>query len=212
MSSKQPILWAKLVAMLAFLVLLSTVYMLRGKALTLARIGFSADKAKADLDEQRVQETFAERTKRHEVAMKNYELQLEHYEKMLEFYSTDYDAYMKLVQEKGAPPQPPQMPQRPEAPPGAEYEQRMAEIKVEFRQQKFHYFRTSTALNWVAWIAALGLCGGLLYLLMFDLEGQRVFYAVTLVVSFVFMIGPVMQWLLAGIVGLLQPEYFHGLQ
>ena len=48
MSSKQPILWAKLVAMLAFLVLLSTVYMLRGEALTLARIGFSADKAKAE--------------------------------------------------------------------------------------------------------------------------------------------------------------------
>ena len=36
--------------------------------------------------------------------------------------------------------------------------------------------------------------------------------AIVLVVSFVFMIGPVMQWLLAGIVGLLQPEYFHGLQ
>src|SRR5438552_7995306 len=132
---------------------------------------------------------------------------------MLETYSKDFDAYLKLVQEtKGAPPQPPQMPQRPEAPPGAEFEQRMAEIKVEFRQQKFHYFRTATALNWVAWIAALGLCGGLLYLLMFDLEGQRVFYAVVLVVSFVFMIGPVMQWLLAGIVGLLQPEYFRGLQ
>ena len=88
----------------------------------------------------------------------------------------------------------------------------MAEIKVEFRQQKFHYFRTTTTLNWVAWIAALGLCGALLYLLMFDLEGQRVFYAVVLVLSFVFMIGPVMQWLLAGIVGLLQPQFFEGLQ
>lgn len=64
----------------------------------------------------------------------------------------------------------------------------------------------------MAWIAALGLCGALLYLLMFDLEGQRMFYVVILVLSFVFMIGPVMQWLLTGIVGLLQPEYFQGLQ
>ena len=144
--------------------------------------------------------------------MKNYELQLKHYEKMLDLYSKDYEGYLKLVQGKTAPPPPPQMPQRPEAPLPAELEQRMAELQVEFRQQKFHYFQTATTLNWVAWTAALGLCGGLLYLLMFDLEGQRVFYAVVLVVSFVFMIGPVMQWLLAGIVGLLQPEYFHGLQ
>src|SRR5438552_19175271 len=120
---------------------------------------------------------------------------------MLETYSKDFDAYLKLVQEtKGAPPQPPQMPQRPEAPPGAEVEQRLAEIKVEFRQQKFHYFRTTTTLNWVAWAAALGLCSALLYLLMFDLEGQRLFYAVVLVLSFVFMIAPLAQWLLAGIV------------
>lgn len=147
MSSQRSILSAKLVTMLSFLVLLSNMYILRGEALTLSRIGFSADKAKADLDEQRVRETFPERAKRHEVQVTNYELQLKHYEKMLDLYSTDYDAYMKLVQDKAAPPQPPQLPQRPEAPPGAEFEQRMAEIKVEFRQQKFHYFRTPTALN-----------------------------------------------------------------
>ena len=212
MSSQRSILWAKLVTMLSFLVLLSTVYMLRGEALTLGRIGFSGDKAKADLDQQRAKETYPERAKRHEVAMKNYELQLKHYEKMIDLYTKDYEGYMKLVQDKAAPPAPPQMPQRPEAPLPAELEQRMAEIKVEFRQQKSHYFQTTTTLNWVAWIAALGLCASLLYLLMFDLEGQRLLYVAVLVLSFVFMIGPALQTLLTGIVGLLQPEYFQGLQ
>ena len=53
MTSKRPIVGAKALVMLGFLVLLSTTYTLRGEALTLSRIGFSADKAKADLDEAR---------------------------------------------------------------------------------------------------------------------------------------------------------------
>jgi len=205
MNSKRPIVGAKVLTMLAFLVLLSTTYMLRGEALTLSRIGFSTDKAKADLEHQRVLETYPDQVKRYEVAMKNYELQLKHYEEMLELYGRDYKSYVAKMQDKYAPPQ---LPQRPEPSPPAELEQRMAEIQVEFRQQKFHYFQMTTTLNWVSWMASLALVGGLLYLLMFDLEGQRVFYGVVLVVSFVFLIGPAWQTLLTGIVGILQPEWF----
>ena len=205
MNSKQPIVGAKILTMLGFLVLLSTTYILRGEALTLSRIGFSADKAKADLEQQRLMDTYPERVKRHKVEMKNYELQLKHYQEMLDLYSKDYKGYVAKLEDKYTPPQ---LPQQPEPPPPAEVEQRMAEIKVEFRQQKFHYFDTTTTLNWVSWMAALALVGGLLYLLLFDLEGQRVFYVVVLVLTFVFMIGPALQTLLSGIVGILQPEWF----
>jgi hypothetical protein len=209
MNSKRPIVGAKILTMLGFLALLSTTYILRGEALTLSRIGFSADKAKADLDEKRVMDTYPERVKRHEVELKNYELQLHHYQVMLELYGKDYKSYVAKIQDKYVPPQ---APQRPEAPLPAELEQKMAEIKVEFRQQKFRYFWTTTTLNWVSWAAALALVGGLLYLLMFDVEGQRLYYVVVLVLSFVFMIGPALQMLLSGLVGILQPELFDGMR
>lgn len=209
MNSKVPIVGAKILTMLGFLVLLSTTYILRGEALTLSRIGFSADKAKADLEHKRVVETYPERVERHEVAMKNYELQLKHYQEMLDLYHKDYKGYVARIQDKYTPPQ---LPQRPEAPLPVDVEQKMAEIKVEFRQQRFHYFRTTTTLNWVSWMSALALVGGLLYLLLFDLDGQRLFYVIVLILSFVFMIGPALQTLLTGIVGILQPEFFQGLQ
>lgn len=206
MTSTRAILWAKATTIVGFLVLLSTTYILRGEALTLSRIGFSADKAAADLEQRRAQETYPERVKRHQVEIKNHQLQLKHYEEMLDLYHRDYTSYAKRLKDDY---EPPQLPEPPEAPPPAEFERRLAEIKVEFHQQRFHYFRMTTTLNWVAWISALAVVGGLLCLLMFDLNGQRVYYVVMLVLTFVFMIGPAMQSLLSGIVGLLQPDAFR---
>ena len=59
-------------------------------------------------------------------------------------------------------------------------------------------------MNWIAWLAALLLVGSLLYLLMFDTEGKRIFYVVLLLLSFVFMIGPSFHSIMSAIVGFLR--------
>ncbi|MDA7681854.1 hypothetical protein N8603_05655 [Verrucomicrobiales bacterium] len=80
----------------------------------------------------------------------------------------------------------------------------MRKIGIEFRDQQFKYFSSTSKLNWVSCLAALSLVGGLLYLLMFDLEGKRIFYLVLIVLSFVFMIGPSFHSLMSALAGFLQ--------
>ncbi len=63
----------------------------------------------------------------------------------------------------------------------------------------------TSRLNWVAWIAATALVGGLLYLIMFDPAGGRIIYFALLVMSFVFMIGPAFHSIISAIVGFLEP-------
>ena len=55
----------------------------------------------------------------------------------------------------------------------------------------------------IACLAALSLVGGLLYLLMFDLNSNRLFYFMILVLSFMFLIGPSLQSVMSAIVGLM---------
>jgi|TARA_B110001454_G_C12413987_1_gene306441 hypothetical protein len=63
-----------------------------------------------------------------------------------------------------------------------------------------------------ACIAALSLVGGLLYLLMFDVEGKRIFYIIILVLSFVFMTGPSCHSIMSAVAGFLQaPHDMHGM-
>jgi hypothetical protein len=59
-------------------------------------------------------------------------------------------------------------------------------------------------LTWVACIGALALVGGLLYLLMFDVDGRRLYYVIVLLISFVFLIGPSFHTILSTIVGFLE--------
>ena len=48
------------------------------------------------------------------------------------------------------------------------------------------------------------LVGGLVYLLMFDANGQRWHYLVALTISFVFLIGPAFDSIITGIIGFLE--------
>ena len=93
------------------------------------------------------------------------------------------------------------MRQRPRSP---EVRDQLAKINAEFRAQQFRYFDRTSSLNWVACAAALSLVGGLLYLLMFDNGGRRVFYFVILLLSFVFMIGPSLHSMMSALVGFLR--------
>jgi len=193
---------AKYVSLIAFLVLLYTTYFLRSEVLDLSRIRFSAENVRSDERIEEMKTTHPLRLEEHKAAMSNYDVQMKHYKKMLRLYREDYDAYVKRLKDHYAPPALPTKPRMPRSP---EVSEKLARIDVAFRRRQFAYFDRAVRLNWVACIAALALVGGLLYLLMFDTEGKRIFYIVILVLSFVFMIGPSFHSILSLIMSLMRP-------
>ena len=197
---------AKLVAIASFLVLLSTTYYLRTEVLELNKIRFSADETRAEYEMEQLEQEHPQEVERYKVETKNYELQMKHYEDMLALYESDYTEYTRRLKDEY---EPPQLPYRPSPPRPPEYTRKLSEINARFRAQKHHYFEVTSSLNWVAWIAAVGLVGGLLWLIMFDAAGSRLIYLLALVMSFVFMIGPSFHSILSAIVGFLQapPTY-----
>jgi len=201
MSGGKPILVAKLMAVVGFLALVVCTYYLRSEVLALSHIRFSADEIRAKNELKRQRDSYPDRVKQHEAAMKQYELQTEHYRKMLDLYEHDYEEYVKRTKDKYHPPSFPVSPSKPNSPEVAE---ELFKINTDFRIRKNQYFATSTRLNWFACGAALMLVGGLLYLLMFDREGQRWYYLVALVISFVFLIGPAFHSIMTGLIGLLE--------
>ncbi len=163
--------------------------------------------------------TLAKNQTRYEVAQKNYELQEKHYRKMLEMYLNDYDAYVTAIWDKYSPPRlpdepsmpklpkepaPPQMPVKPQPPRSPEYTKQLSEIDAEFRARKHHYFAVTSVMNWLAMAGAMCLVGGLLYLILFDTATGRLMYFLTLVLSFVFLIGPSFHSIMSAIVGFLE--------
>ncbi|MBT7065555.1 MAG: hypothetical protein HN919_04585 [Verrucomicrobia bacterium] len=195
---------AKYISIGAFLVLLFATYYLRSQVLELNTIRFSSENIRADENIKDLKESYPLRTAQHEMQMKQYDIQMDHYKSMLELFNTDYDEYVKRKKDHFAPPQLPRKPQKPRSP---ELSDKLAGINAEFRGQQFHYFDMTSMLNWVACAAALALVGGLLYLLMFDVEGQRLFYLAVLILSFVFMIGPSFHSIMSAIVGFLRPPH-----
>jgi len=192
---------AKVIAITGFLVLLTTTYYLRTEVLTLNKIRFSADETRAEYEIEELEKNYPDEVERHKVALKNFDLQMKHYQEMLELYQTDYDAYVQRIKDEYVPPQ---LPHRPSPPRPPEYTKKLVEINAQFRARKHHYFKVTSGMNWVAWLAAIGLAGGLLYLIMFDAGGPRLIYFITLVLSFVFMIGPSFHSIISAIVGFLE--------
>ena len=58
-------------------------------------------------------------------------------------------------------------------------------------------------------VQPVGLVGGLLCLILFDTANGRLIYFVTLVLSFVFLIGPSFHSIMSAIVGFLQAPGVH---
>ncbi len=133
--------------------------------------------------------------------MQQYELQQEHYEEMLALYRTDYDAYVQRLKDEYRPPNLPNQPGKPRSP---ELSDQLAQMNAEFRAQQYHYFDSTSRMNWISCASALALVGGLLWLIMFDQGSQRLPYLVVLVLSFVFMIGPSFHSIMSAIVGFLR--------
>ena len=199
--NSKPIIVAKFMALLGFLALVICTYYLRSEVLALSHIKFSADEVRAANELKQLRESYPDRVKQHEAAIKHYELQTEHYRKMLDMYQNDYDEYVKRIEDKYDPPPLPDAPMKPDPPDVAE---KLYELNTDFRTRKNQYFATSSRLNWLACAAALMLVGGLVYLLMFDANGQRWHYLVALVISFVFLIGPAFHSIITGIIGFLE--------
>lgn len=195
---------AKFTSIGAFLVLLFATYYLRSQVLELNTIRFSSENVRADERIKDMKESYPLRTSEHKMQMTQYDIQMKHYKSMLELFNTNYDEYVKRKKDHFSPPRLPHKPQKPKSP---ELSDKLAGINAEFRGQQYHYFHMTSKLNWVACAAALALVGGLLYLLMFDLEGKRIFYLVVLVLSFVFMIGPSFHSIMSAVVGFLRPPH-----
>ncbi|OHB72068.1 MAG: hypothetical protein A2V70_20850 [Planctomycetes bacterium RBG_13_63_9] len=192
---------AKVISIAGFLVLLCSTYYLRSEVLTLNKIRFSADQTRSEYELQQLKEDYPHEKERYAVAQKNYQLQREHYEEMLNLYQTDYNSYVKRLKDHYHPPR---LPDRPQPPRPPEFQQKLAQIDAQFRARKHHYFETTSVLNWVALGAAICLVGGLLVLIMFDTGNGRLIYFVTLLLSFVFMIGPSFHSIISAIVGFLE--------
>ena len=192
---------AKFITIISFLVLLFSTYFLRSKVLELNTIRMSSQNVMAEEAEKNLSESLPDRTKEYQNSLKQYEIQKRHYDEMLDLYESDYEEYVKRIKDKFVPPSMPRSPSKPVSP---ELSDEMQKIAIEFRKKQSHYFESTSRLNWVSCVAALALVGGLLYLLLFDLEGKRLFYVVLLVLSFIFMIGPSFHSIMSALAGFLQ--------
>jgi len=204
---KKDIAIAKYTTIAAFLVLLFSTYYLRAQVLKLNTIRLSSENIRTEEVSMNLEESLPARQKEYELRMTHYQTEKKHYEDMLDLFKNDYAEYVKRVEDKFVPPR---MPQKPTKPVSPEVSDQLTKVGVEFRDQQYHYFNSTSKLNWIACIAALSLVGGLLYLLMFDVEGKRIFYIIILVLSFVFMIGPSFHSIMSAVVGFLQaPQVMH---
>lgn len=206
MTAERRIAAAKIMALSGFLVLMVVTYWLRSEVLGLTRLRFSADQKRTELEAKQQRDSYADRQRQYEVALKNHETQLKHYERMMEVYENDLTEYSKLVEN---PLSPPQLPSRPSPPRPPEIEDQFHSIQAEFVARRYRFFVISEYGNWVACAAALSLIGGLLYLLLFDVNSHRLYYFMLLGLSFVFLIGPSLQSFLSGIIGIMSPPYSY---
>ena len=196
----------KLLTIVAFMITLSATYYLRSEVLTLNKIRFSADNVRAEDNLREMTESYPVRLVEYDAQSKHYELRMDHHTRMLELYRTDYDEYVKRIKDKYAPPPLPRRPVKPQSP---ELSDQLGRINADFRAQQYHYFDSTSRLNWVTCASALILVGGLLFLAMFETGNQRLLYLVVLILSFVFMIGPSFHSIMSAIVGFLNapPAY-----
>ncbi len=191
----------KPMAIVSFLILLFCSYFLRSEVLALSKIRFSAENARAEERSRRLKENHPIRVAEYAAQLKHYQTQLAHYEQMLELFQTDYEEYVRRQEDQYVPPR---LPQKPRKPRSLEESDALVEINAKFRDRQHQYYETTSVLNWLACLAALALVGSLLHLLLYDLEGKRLFYLVILVLSFVFMIGPSFHSILSALVGFIR--------
>jgi len=193
--------FAKSVTIISFLALLFSTYYLRSQVLKLNTIRMSSQNIMTEQARKDLSESLPVRQKEYEAKLGQYEIENKHYEEMLDLYKSDYEEYVKRLKDNFVPPRMPRSPVKPVSP---ELSDEMQKIGIEFREQQSNYFNSTSKLNWISCLAALSLVGGLLYLLMFDPEGKKIFYLVLLVMSFVFMIGPSFHSLMSALAGFLQ--------
>ena len=158
---KKDIKFAKFITIISFLTLLFSTYYLRSQVLKLNSIRMDSQNLMTDQERRDIEESSPVRKKEYEAKLGQYQIQKKHYEE-----------YVKRLKDEFAPPIMPRSPVKPLSP---KVSDDMREKVIEFREQQSKYFNSTSKLNWISCLAALSLVGGLLYLLMFDLEGKRIF-------------------------------------
>ena len=200
MKQEKKVATAKVLAIVGFLVLLTTTYLQRHEILTLTHMRYSADNLEAQHNLKRSTETYPERVEEHKVEVKDYEFRMKHYQEMLNLYQTNYDEYVKRLKGKYRPPELPTRPSKPESPKARD---EVVKAEAEFVAQKHRYFASVRRVNWIAWFGAVLFLAGILYLLWFDEGGKKMYYFLVLVLTFVFMIGPSFHSIMSLIAGYL---------
>lgn len=200
MSNRTDLRLAKSVSLIGFVALVVSGYYLRSEVLALSHIRFSADEVRAVNELKQLRESYPDRMKQYEAQQKGYEIEMVHHRKMLDLYQNNYDEYVKRIKDKYEPPAMPSEPQKPDSP---ELSDKLHQINTDFRTRKNQYFRSTQWLNWIACIAAVGVVGGLVYLLLFDTDSVRWHYLVALSISFIFLIGPSFHSIITAIIGFL---------
>ena len=200
-ASSRSVIAAKICVLAGFLSLVVCTYYLRSEVLALSHIKFSANELLATSELEQLRESYPDRVQQYQAAMEHYQLQLTHYREMLALYKSNYEEYVRRIEDEYVVPPQPQPPNPPSDP---QLASQLYEINAEFRARKNRYFAVSSRLNWLACGAAILLVGGLLYLLMFDYRATRWHYLAALVLSFVFLIGPAFHSILTGVIGFLE--------
>ncbi len=196
----------KLTAVVAFLVTLGATFNLRSEVLELSEIRFSADSARSEQRLRELEESRDLRLAEYEAKRQHHEIRVDHYRSMLELYRNDYAAYVRRLEDEYRPPSLPSPPQPPSDP---QLGEQLAKANAAFTAKQHEYFATTQRLNWISSASSLLLVGCLLFLILFDRGYQRGLYFATLVLSFVFMIGPSFHSVLSAVVGVLEaPRLF----
>ena len=202
MSNTRSIEIAKLAALIGFLALVMATYYVRSDVLSIVQVQFQAEEERVAAEYSRMQQSRPNRELRYAAEVKHFEIEADHYRKMVELFATNYEEYVKKIEDKF---QPPVLPREPILPDPPEVAERINAAHSAFVSRKNQYFKTAILSTWVSAVAASLLVGGLLYLLLFDVQNsQRWHYLAVLTLSFTFLIGPALPSILSGLVGVLR--------
>ncbi|MEM1354242.1 MAG: hypothetical protein AAGC44_14755 [Planctomycetota bacterium] len=180
---------AKIIVIVCMAMLLLTTYMLRSRVLNMVGQYINAENIVAEEQMSRFTSSSKERQQAYEAGLVRYQVQVQRYRDLLDMYENDFETYQQQMRD-GRPPMAPPVPTRPNPPRTPEVQEQLAKTHTQFRKTRDSYFATARTLNLLVGLCAIGLIGGILFLIMFDANQPRFAYLVVLVISFVFVVGP----------------------
>ncbi len=95
----------KVTALVGFLTLLGSSYVLRSEVIALSTLHLQADAVRARNSVEQNRESHADRVAVFELEQSHYGVQLQHYRDMLALFEADYPAYVQRLEDEFRPPE-----------------------------------------------------------------------------------------------------------